>query len=156
MSEKQPVKPKIPIDRETKEPVPYILFLHDAYVQDAGDTTHKRRPEYFYLDVSGSHGHPEKLNYYLSKGFKVVEYHIPEFRPKDDGFKGYTNFGDDKDHFKDMRNILSRVQNTASPEKYKASEEKVSQLEKDNKKLQAQLEKALAEKQTKAGASVNG
>lgn len=146
---KEPIKPKIPVDRETEKPFPYVLFLHDAYVQDAGDTTHKRRPEYFYLDVTGSHGHPEKLNYYLSKGFKIVEHYIPEFKKKADGFKGYTDFGDEKDHYRDMRSIISRVINTASPEKYKASEEKAKSLEDENKLLQAKLEKALADKADK-------
>lgn len=146
--------PAIPNEKMVKRGVklPYVLFEKNSLTRTEGRTVAQKR--YFELPLNGSHCYPERLQYYLDKGFKIVRYHVPstseekkEFR---DGFgrDGYTavlgaDGQEEGDPFGIVLSFIERI--TKGDAKQRA-------LEEENEKLKEQLHKSSSQPNIKGGA----
>lgn len=75
---------KRPFHRGQK--MPFVLFAKitkertKKYPDDKKNNEYivRPRPELFTLNVGGSHGHPERLQYYANKGYVLLDWWFPE------------------------------------------------------------------------------
>lgn len=146
--------PAMPHEKMVRRGVqlPYILFEKNSLTRVDGKTLAAKR--YFELPLNGSHCYPERIQYYLDKGFKIVRYHVPstteakkEFR---DGFArdGYTavlgaDGQEEGDPFGIVLNFIEKI--TKGDAKQRA-------LEEENQKLKEQLHKSSSQPNVKGGA----
>jgi hypothetical protein len=132
---------KEPIDRKGKK-LPYVLFgkIAQNTVIDGG-AEGKLTPALKLLDCTGLHAHKEKIAQYMSKGFIVLKYFLPE-GTKQDPHKGViSNFGDDEDHFETLRVYIEGLSSVDSVE-LKAAKADVSELQKRFEEEKAKAAKA--------------
>jgi hypothetical protein len=125
---------------------PYILFGKQGAHTDmakkiAGEKYIAATPKLFCLDASGGHAHPDRINQYILKGYKLLKWDFSKANL--DRFKGATNFGDDVDHYKILDGACKRAFST-SDARVKELEAEVAALKKDSV-MEKKIEKAKAE-----------
>lgn len=102
---------------KSRQPAYYVLFesIVHQYSRETGESTLERG--IFCLDVSGTHAHPSKIQQYLDKGWKLLEWKLPldeNGRQQKDNkllnpYEGTSNFGDDVDHFEELNQYLQGI-----------------------------------------------
>lgn len=69
--------------RGGKVKMPYVAFA--AIFNDWRDQISESKPRVFLLDVSGSHCRPTRIEYYLAKGWRIIDWWLPlDDRSSDD------------------------------------------------------------------------
>jgi hypothetical protein len=130
-----------------KEPnYPYICFIAKFYFSKDG--TVKEGYEPFILPIVAHHADPLKVDQYAAKGWSVLKWRLPTKEEKEilkDPFRGTTNFGDDRDIYKELEAKL-RLASGVTDNRVKELEEQKDLDKKRIAELEAKIKAADKEK----------
>lgn len=116
---------------------PDCLIVPRTGVKGEASLATKHGANLHVIDATTCHGHPEKIDYYMSKGFRIAATNFPE-NYKPDPFNGATNFGDDVDMIAELKaHILQIMNNTTT---------RVKSLEQENAELRAKIASVMPDK----------
>lgn len=121
---------RIPMNGKMRRP--YILFAKNGYRSENQRTTRVWSP--FMLPLDGCFCSPATLQYYIRKGFTVIKYWIPPLEERKkyrDARIGYSDRGEDVDHFQEMQDALDELSSVSPHE--------MSRISTENERLKAEL-----------------